>query len=158
MARGNKPDKRFAFSSFTISTLTQFHAPASRYNQGAGPENTMVKPQGTHGGYARWFNFKCAGTGHVWQNRLYACVLDERHQGETLRYVELNPVCAGLAPDACEWPWSSAQARAIGEDRTGIIEMREWANRWVATGWRDAPGGIESADLLARIRKPAVPW
>ena len=32
------------------------------------------------------------------------------------RYVELNPVRAGLVPTAEDWPWSSARAHLAGRD------------------------------------------
>jgi putative transposase len=32
------------------------------------------------------------------------------------RYVELNPVRAGLVARACDWPWSSARAHLSGRD------------------------------------------
>lgn len=33
-----------------------------------------------------------------------------------MRYIEENPVRAGLAPDPGAWPWSSYRANALGED------------------------------------------
>jgi putative transposase len=72
--------------------------------------------------YARWLNLRRGETGHVWQNRFYSCPLDQRHQWEALRYVELNPVRAGLAADAAAWPWSSAAAHLAGVDRSGILD------------------------------------
>jgi putative transposase len=38
--------------------------------------------------------------GHVWQGRFYSCPFDEWHLWKALRYTELNPVRAGLAPKA----------------------------------------------------------
>lgn len=107
----------------------------------------------THGDYARWLNLKRAETGHVWQSRFFSCVLDHRHQWEALRYVELNPVRAGLVSRAWEWRWSSACAHVSG-DGCGILELAEWADRWEARSWRDVlEQGVEEAALLARIRE-----
>lgn len=48
-------------------------------------------------------------TGHVWQGRFKAfAVADDEHLLTVLRYVERNPVRAGLAKRAQDWPWSSA--------------------------------------------------
>ena len=33
-----------------------------------------------------------------------------------MRYIEENPVCAGLAPSPGAWPWSSYRCNALGED------------------------------------------
>jgi putative transposase len=61
-------------------------------------EDGLAKTLGrAHTDYSRWLNVKRGETGHVWQNRYFSCPLDERHQWEALRYVELNPVRAGLA-------------------------------------------------------------
>jgi putative transposase len=42
--------------------------------------------------------------------------MDERHLVAAVRYVELNPVRAGLCCGAQEWEWSSARAHLNGED------------------------------------------
>jgi putative transposase len=33
-----------------------------------------------------------------------------------MRYIEANPVRAGLAPSPGAWPWSSYRCNALGED------------------------------------------
>src|SRR6266478_1975383 len=60
----------------------------------------------THNDYARWLNLRRRQSGHVWQNRFYSCALDEEHKWTALRYVEQNPVRAGLVASAAEWLWS----------------------------------------------------
>src|SRR5271155_1433416 len=64
----------------------------------------------THGRYASYWNARQPSTGHVWQGRVYSCPLDDSHLWAGLRYVELNPVRAGMVSAAQEWPWSSAAA------------------------------------------------
>jgi REP-associated tyrosine transposase len=49
-------------------------------------------------------------TGHIWQSRYYSCPLDPAHLWEAVRYVERNPVRAGLVRRAEEYVWSSAPA------------------------------------------------
>ena len=39
------------------------------------------------------------------------------------RYVELNPVRAGLAARAEDWPWSSARAHLAGRD-DGLVQVQ----------------------------------
>ncbi len=47
-------------------------------------------------------------TGHVWQGRFRAFPIQEDHHLLTvLRYLERNPLRAGLVATAEEWPWSS---------------------------------------------------
>ena len=47
-----------------------------------------------HGLYADYFNRKYRLSGHLWQERFFACVLDESHLWNAFRYVERNPVRA----------------------------------------------------------------
>src|SRR4051812_9724029 len=63
---------------------------------------------GTHSDYALAVNASSTRTGHLWQNRFFSCPMDEGHAWRALRYVDLNPVRAGLVGTAWEWPWSSA--------------------------------------------------
>jgi len=64
--------------------------------------------------YSQHFNHKANAVGHLWQGRYYSCALDERHVYAAVRYVELNPVRAGLAFSALEYPWSSAKSHLTG--------------------------------------------
>jgi putative transposase len=92
--------------------------------------------------------------GHLWQNRFYSCVLGGRHKWDALRYVELNPVRAGLVQHAAEWPWSSAAAHVTGMERPELLDTAEWQLRWNTRSWRNAlEDGIRDADLLERIRE-----
>ncbi|MFC1737266.1 hypothetical protein ACFL1X_14235 [Candidatus Hydrogenedentota bacterium] len=42
--------------------------------------------------------------------------MDERHLLDAARYIELNPVRAGLVEGPAEYPWSSAKAHISGQD------------------------------------------
>lgn len=60
--------------------------------------------------YVPYFNHKYHRTGTLWQGRYRATVIDaERYLMLCSRYIELNPVRAGLAPSAGDYPWSSYQ-------------------------------------------------
>ena len=62
----------------------------------------------THRRYTRRVNFRQGWRGHLWQERFASFVLDEPHLWAAVRYVERNPVRAGLATEPADWPWSSA--------------------------------------------------
>jgi len=47
-------------------------------------------------------------TGHLWQSRYFSTMLDESHLHKAVRYVEQNPVRAGMVSYAADYPWSSA--------------------------------------------------
>jgi putative transposase len=42
--------------------------------------------------------------------------MDEDHLLDTVRYVSLNPVRAGLVQRARDWPWSNVRAHLAGSD------------------------------------------
>jgi REP-associated tyrosine transposase len=53
-------------------------------------------------------------TGHVWQGRFKVfSIQEDLHLLTVLRYVERNPVRAGLVERAEDWRWSSASPRLI---------------------------------------------
>ena len=61
-------------------------------------------------------NARFGWTGHLFQGRFGAVVMDEPHLLAAARYIALNPVVAGLVSQAGDWPWSSARAHLAGED------------------------------------------
>src|SRR5438552_3548605 len=63
-----------------------------------------------HSAYAVEFNLKYGLAGHLFQGRPFSTVLDERHFWSAIRYVELNPVRAGMVRHAEDYVWSSAVA------------------------------------------------
>lgn len=106
-----------------------------------------------HGIFAAWQNHRHDWKGHLWAHRFYSTALDDRHLWFAGRYVELNPVRAGLVRDPLDYPWSSARANALGE-ADGLLDparpfAREYAEWWNWLGL--ARGGIGDAD--DRIRK-----
>jgi putative transposase len=61
--------------------------------------------------YARGFNYRHGLTGHLFQRRYFADVIeDDDHLRETIRYVMLNPVRAGLCLTPDRWRWSTCAA------------------------------------------------
>ena len=69
-----------------------------------------------HRRYTRRVNFREKWRGYLWQGRFASFVMDEAHLLAAARYVELNPVRAGLVASASEWPWSSARSHLSGRD------------------------------------------
>ena len=106
-----------------------------------------------HGRYAAYWNAQQSSTGHVWQGRFYSCPLDEPHLWKALRYVELNPVRAGLVTAAELWRWSSAVAHCAGTNSDPIVEMERWQKRWTATEWSQFLADAESASDVTALRQ-----
>jgi putative transposase len=69
-----------------------------------------------HRRYTAAINARFHWTGHLFQGRFGAMVMDELHLVAAARYITLNPVVAGLVSRAEDWPWSSARAHLTGED------------------------------------------
>ncbi len=61
-------------------------------------------------------NFREGWRGHLWQGRFASFPLDEKYLLAAARYIEQNPVRAGLVARPWEYPWSSAPAHPSGRD------------------------------------------
>ena len=81
-----------------------------------------------HRRYSRRINFREGWRGYLWQGRFASAPMDETHLLAAARYVELNPVRAGLVAAAQDWPWSSARAHLAGRD-DGLAAVRPLLDR-----------------------------
>ena len=58
--------------------------------------------------YVRYFNQKQRRSGTLWEGRYRSTLIQaERHLLACMAYIDLNPVRAGIAADAADYPWSS---------------------------------------------------
>jgi putative transposase len=106
----------------------------------------------THRRYARAINVRQGWVGHLWQGRFGSFVMDEPHLLACARYVELNPVRAGLAARAEDWPWSSARAH-LGRGGDGLTDARPLLERWPDWGAVLSGGLGEAACRAIRARE-----
>ncbi|HMP83763.1 MAG TPA: transposase [Verrucomicrobiota bacterium] len=59
-------------------------------------------------------------SGEFWEREYMDTVIeDEKHRQTAVRYIENNPVKAGLVREAKDWPWSSARFR----DKYGVLKL-----------------------------------
>lgn len=67
--------------------------------------------------FAFWFNRRAGRRGQVVMERLRSPRIqpDGRHQLTVMRYVDMNPVRAGLVRSPKDWKWSSYRYYAFGE-------------------------------------------
>ncbi len=80
-------------------------------------EDSLARAIGeAHRRYTRMINFREGWRGYLWQGRFASYVMDEAYLLACARYVELNPVRAGLVERPEEWRWSSAAAHMEGKD------------------------------------------
>ena len=112
-----------------------------------------------HTNYSRYFNAKYGFVGHAWQGRAHYSAMDDDHMWKAVRYVERNPVRAGMVARAEDYLWSSAAAHCgIRDDilltggfpPPGIIA--NWSE-WLRI--EDAEGDIK---LIRRHLSTGRPW
>jgi putative transposase len=108
-----------------------------------------------HGQYAQLINKLRDQKGHFWQGRFFSSPLDSDYFVNAVRYVELNPVRAGLVARAEDFSWSSAAAHC-GIRGDPLVDSRprsilfagiaDWSG-WLAEGVAE--------DSIAVLRKHA---
>ncbi len=103
-----------------------------------------------HMRHSQTVNDRLGWSGHLWQGRYFSTALDEAHLWSAIRYVERNPVRAGLVDRAEDYPWSSAGFH-LGERADRLIRSAtEWGGS--VEGWQEALAGPEPEETLALIR------
>jgi len=86
----------------------------------------------THRKYTWLINVRNNWRGHFWQGRFISYPMDEAYLYSCVRYIETNPVRAGLVSKAEDYPWSSAPARVFGHDDPVLSpiplarEIKDW--------------------------------
>jgi putative transposase len=102
------------------------------------PEQETALPRTmreVNGRYARYRNAIDRGSGHVWQNRYYCSAFEGIRLPSVMRYVELNPVRAGLVRAAEDYAWSSALIHLGGADGLGLLDTTAWWRDWTPEQW-----------------------
>ena len=118
-----------------------------------GPDALSQCLKQAHGRYASYWNAQQCSSGHVWQGRFYSCPLDEAHLWKALRYVELNPVRAGMVETAEAWKWSSAAAHCGVASPDPMLEMERWRKRWTGNEWRGYLAESGSATDVGELQR-----
>jgi len=67
--------------------------------------------------YVQYFNYQYQRTGTLWEGRYKATLIDsEDYLLRCSRYIELNPVRAGMVKVPVDYPWSSYHFNALGRE------------------------------------------
>ncbi len=115
-------------------------------------EDSLAKGlRDAHTVYAMRFNLRTGLSGHVWQGRFHSCVLDDAHLWAAVRYVERNPVRAGVVEHAEDYPWSSAAAHC--GLRADALLSDEFPVKGVVEDWAAWLRNEEDEDAVTRIRR-----
>lgn len=110
-----------------------------------------------NGVYTQAFNRRHGKVGHLFQGRFKAILVDQdAYLLEVCRYVELNPVRAGMVSEPGLWPWSSYRAH------TGQAPVLPWLDTPAVHGYllgRDAQSATDAQEagrLYAQLVAAAV--
>lgn len=107
-----------------------------------------------HARYAQRVNRNRDWRGHVWQGRYFSSALDEAYLWAAIRYVERNPVSAGMTARADEYPWSSAPAHCERTVDPLLSVNRNWLERVERVGsWSAWLAQADSQDCLDTLRQ-----
>ncbi len=72
--------------------------------------------------YSTYYNRERQRVGTLWTGRYRALLIgDERYWLTCLRYIELNPLRAGMVESATEYAWSSYKAHAFGRGPDWLV-------------------------------------
>src|SRR5512135_1909245 len=96
--------------------------------------------------------------GHVWQGRFKSPVIqDDGHLRAVLRYIEANPLRAGMVQDLADYRWSSYPAHGLGRPDPLLSPIPEWDDlsstpARVRAQWRRRVHAPQADDELAAVR------
>jgi putative transposase len=104
----------------------------------------------TNSTYARLFNRKYELSGYLWQDRYFSCPLGEEHFWCALRYVERNPVRAGLVSSAEDYEWSSAAFHSFGQPNS--LMDTKWNPSDIVPDWKNWISNSNDSNVDQDIR------
>ena len=110
-----------------------------------------------HRRYTRHINFREQWRGHLWQGRFASFLMDEKYLLTATRYIELNPVRAGLVSIPEKYPWSSAKAHMKGRN-DDLVKVQPLLR--MVDDWRQFLSGDvsdEEYELLQRHERTGRP-
>ena len=75
--------------------------------------------------YVQYFNHTYKRTGTLWEGRYKATLIDsDQYLFTCMRYIELNPVRAGMVSRPRDYPWSSYHYNALGKSDDAVTPHR----------------------------------
>jgi putative transposase len=103
--------------------------------------------------YAHYFNKRTARTGPLWEGRFRSCIVESaRYVLACYRYIELNPVRAGMvsSPEAYSWSSAAANSRIRGD---ALLTPHNEYQALAATEYRRLLSSGMEPDVLREIRE-----
>jgi putative transposase len=97
----------------------------NHYHLQVTPRHALALPRAmkrVHSDYSCYYNRKHRRTGTIWGNRYRPVLIeDDRQWLACLRYIEQNPVRAGIVSRAEDYAWSSYRVHALGEPAWWLV-------------------------------------
>lgn len=119
----------------------------------------MLKP--LHMRYAQYINRAHGWKGHLWQGRFFSSPLDDTYLWTALRYVERNPVRAGMVERAESYRWSSAAAHCSNQSDDLIKRESAWTKQFAAiedwSAWLHEEDNFEKTQILRKNIEKGLP-
>lgn len=107
---------------------------------------------GTNLVYTQYINRRYNRNGRLWQNRFFSTIVEqESYLWAVVRYIERNPIRAGIVERAEDYLWSSAKAHIL-RVRDSILTGEKWLPDGEYKSYRDFLS-YEEKDKEDSIRK-----
>lgn len=104
----------------------------------------------THRRYTCMINFRKGWRGYLWQGRFSSFPLDPAYLYSAVRYIERNPVRAGIVKNAEDYTWSSAGAH-VRKIRDSILS--DFYLTKEISSWKEYLRGLDEEEKLTAFRK-----
>jgi putative transposase len=125
----------------------------------------LMTPSDTHGisgcmqllgrNYVRYYNYRYRRTGTLFEGRFKSCLVQaQNYLLACQRYIELNPVRAGMVKDPADYLWSSYRAHAFGQKPRAELQHVAGASRIHRAGTNQA---IATVSLPKPVRRSPEP-
>ncbi len=102
-------------------------------------------------------NLREGWRGHLWQGRFASFPLDQDHLLAAARYVELNPVRAGIRRRPETHPWSSARTHSA-EKGDALVKVAPLLGMVVLEVVGDRRTFLAGGPAQPRTHRPAAGW
>lgn len=103
--------------------------------------------------YAQAFNAKYGQDGSLWKGRFYSLVVEkEAHLMELPRYIENNPVKAGLVDDPSRYRWSSYRSMVGIDPPPDFLTTNVVIPKWFGGDLRRYESFVQGRDSVAAHR------
>ncbi|MBF0619882.1 MAG: transposase [Candidatus Omnitrophica bacterium] len=112
-----------------------------------------------HRSYTKMINLRYGWRGYLWQGRFGSFPIGgESYLLRALRYVERNPVRAGMCSRAEDYPWSSAATHTTGKRNAMLSTCPDILSK---ADWRyfiNTTEPAEALDVIRRTHRKGIPF